>query len=424
MGRGVRTRFQEPLRVAALVAAALLLAVISACDLEDDDGDPDSTIPVEELPGTIAVGFEPTPTPSPEPTPTPEAWLQALYEPGQTIQPPGQIFFRNGPDLWLLNGDLEATPVVTNQRLGPIASAVDGSRAAIVVLTTQGTRSAEEIRLVEPDGTLSEPIYGPEITSGPGANPPVTRMAWSPSGDRLGLALGDGSLHIIPTDPNNSEIAPVEALAPQGENAIQKLVWAPAGNALTALVINEDGEGVLYVVSADGAEQLEITPNQSFTAVDWLPGRARMAVTETSTDTANVFAGSVLTTAPDGTDRQLLLSGGEFAPVVRISLLNASPDGRWLGLIVQMPGPDGDFQFQSLWLLDLETNFLRKVSVRRNIIVTDLWWSTAGPIWRGIIVEDREEEPNETYDGTEAFVIGAYNAEESTSRIIFEAEPR
>lgn len=424
MGRGVRTRLQALLRVTAFAAAALLLALISACDLEDDDGAAESTIPLDELPGTIAIGFEPTATPSPEPTPTPEAWLQTLYESGKTLPPAGQIFFRNGPDLWLLDSDLTATPVLTDQRLGPIASASDGSRAAAVILTTQGTRSAEEIRLVEPDGTLSEPIYGPEITSGPVANPPVTRIAWSPSGDRLSLALADGSLLIIPTDPNNDEITPVQALEPQGENAIEKLVWAPAGNALAALVRDDAGAGVLYLVSADGSEQLEVTPNQSFTAVDWLPGRARLAITETSTDTANVFAGSVLTTAPDGTDRTLLLSGGEFAPIVRISLLNASPDGRWLGLIVQMPGPDGEFQFQSLWLLDLETNFLRNVSVRRNVIVTDLWWSTAGPIWRGIIIENRDEELNETYDGTEPFIIGAYNTEESTSRIIFEAEPR
>lgn len=366
-------------------------------------------------------------TPTAEPTPTSPAWFESLIAPGPLLVAPERVFFVNGPDLWMLEGGSQARQVTRQLRLAAAAGAPDGSRAAVVVRTEVGTRAAEEIRLVQPDGALSEPIYGPEVTEGPASVAPVERLVWRGDGSALALVHADGRVRWLPVDDTDTTRAATDLLALDEVVAVEEVVWAPTGSGLVILARDEAGAGKLYAVSLSGDLALlgrDLASAPSIGVFDWLPVRGRLVLVEDRGVGPNSLAGSVFSIAPDGSGKELLVSGGSFAPVVDILHMQASPDGQWLAFCVYLPDAAGAPSFLALWLLEIETGALFEVNTPASARVTDLWWSAAGLVWRGV---DRNADAplgEELYGGSEPFVLGVVAPDGGGTQVVFQSDPR
>ncbi len=94
--------------------------------------------------------------------------------------------------------------------------------------------------------------------------------------------------------------------------------WSPDGS-LIAFVRTLDGKGAIYVMSADGAEQVKLAPAAAETALGWLPG-PRIAFLRAGHAFAATVDGSVV--RPLGHSSVSILSHQKNRAV--------SPDGRHL----------------------------------------------------------------------------------------------
>jgi len=367
-----------------------------------------------------------TPAASSEPTQGLPAWFESIIAPGPLLTASERVYFVNGPDLWSLEADGSTGQVTRQLRVAAAAGAPDGSRAAVVVRTEIGTRSAEEIRMVSAAGNVSEPVYGPELTEGPGSTAPIEQIVWRPDGLALALVHAGGLVRWLPVDGEADGRAPTDLLNVDEIETVAEALWAPTGAGLVALARDAQGAGRLYVVSNTGeramlGRDLEAVP--SIGVFDWLPGRGRLVIVEDRAVGPNSLAGSIFSVAPDGTGRELLVSGGRFAPVVDVLRMRASPDGLWLAFTVYLPDAEGEPSFLSLWLLEIESGNLVEVAVPATFRVTDLWWSTAGLVWRGVDRDAPAPLGEERYGGSEPFVI-AIAATDGSSRVVFQSDER
>lgn len=396
-------------RAARILTLCVLATTLLAACLSDDDDDPGAVATVD--PGQSIVVPTASPTPTVVPTPTTAEWINALLEPGPTAEAPDTIFFLNGPDVWVIDEDLSVGQVTRDRRVRLVTTAPDGERAAALVLTSSGGREAEELRIIGANGEESTPIYGPEIVTAPAGNPRVRQIAWSPDGTLVALGRSDGSVWLA-----GPEREPAELLPGNGQ-PVERLAWAPSGSGLAVLERRPDGTGVVRVVALEDGGQVTIEPQSSFGDVGWLPGRALLVVTEDRAGGLTPAAGSLFTLRPDGGDRQLLLSAGEFGPIVGLSHLTPSPDGAMIAFAVNAPNREGLLEFQALWVLELESGARRQFPVASGQGVNDLWWIGDTLAWRATAAQ-----PNDTYDGTEPFIIEVADFENSTSRLLFMAD--
>jgi hypothetical protein len=150
-------------------------------------------------------------------------------------------------------------------------------------------------------------------------------------------------------------------------------------------------------------------------AFTWLPGRGRIAWVDGSAGTTGAFGvpGSVFTMAPDGSSRELLVSAGRFAPAATVTLLSASPDGQKLAFTIALPDARGEPEFQSLWVLQLDSAEFSQAPVTAGYRVTDLWWLTTGLAWQAVDGSARA--------GDERFQIGLFDPASATTSIIFQS---
>ena len=402
----------------------LTVALLSGCLADDDDpggAAETATFPLASTP-TVPV----TPAATSEPTQGLPAWFESIIAPGPLLTASERVYFVNGPDLWSLEADGSTGQVTRQLRVAAAAGAPDGSRAAVVVRTEIGTRSAEEIRMVSAAGNVSEPVYGPELTEGPGSTAPIEQIVWRPDGLALALVHAGGLVRWLPVDGEADGRAPTDLLNVDEIETVAEALWAPTGAGLVALARDAQGAGRLYVVSNTGeramlGRDLEAVP--SIGVFDWLPGRGRLVIVEDRAVGPNSLAGSIFSVAPDGTGRELLVSGGRFAPVVDVLRMRASPDGLWLAFTVYLPDAEGEPSFLSLWLLEIESGNLVEVAVPATFRVTDLWWSTAGLVWRGVDRDAPAPLGEERYGGSEPFVI-AIAATDGSSRVVFQSDER
>lgn len=396
-------------RAARILALWVVATTLLAACLSDDDDGVEAVITVE--PGEAIVVPTASPTPTVAPTPTSAEWIDALLEPGQPAAAPDSIFFLYGPDVWIIDDDLSLRQVTRERRARAVATAPDGERAAVLIMTAAAGREAEEVRIVGVNGEESVPIYGPEVVSDPGGNPRVRQLAWSPDGEQLAVVRDDGSVWLAGPERDPEELLPGEGLT------IDRLVWAPSGNGLAMLTRRPDGTGIIQVVALEEGDQVTIEPQSSFGDVGWIPGDALIVATEDRAGGLTPAAGSLFTILPDGTDRQLLLSAGEFGPTVGISHLTPSPDGTMIAFVVNAPNLEGLLEFQALWVLELETGARRQFPVAAGQGVNELWWIGDTLAWRATAAQ-----PNDIYDGAEPFVIEVADFENSTSRLIYTAD--
>jgi hypothetical protein len=408
------------------MSVALAIVALAACG----GGGPDAT----PTPSGTHVAGSPTaavptvttqPTPSPSPTPPPE--VGALLAPGPTFPLPNRAFFLNGLDLWQYPAGGTATKVTNNLRLGPYAQSADGERVAVVVYAPAGQTGSEEIRVYGADGGLLGSVYGPTPTSGAGAGRAIIDLAWSWDGAALAVAFNDGTIEAVAApggaagpDPVTNELVGDAA----ADHAISAVEWAPSGAGIAYLLaLRDGGESLLAApLGHDPLPALDASarPARSALAYSWLPGRGRIAYVEDANGTRGT-PGSIFTIAPDGSARELLVSSGGFAPVAGAVALAASQDGQKLAFTIYMPDARGEFSYQSLWVLNIDSGDLAQVPVNSSYRVTDLWWISSGLVLRGVDRGSSLTGDQTTYDRSSPFVLGLFDPASGQTSIVFQS---
>ena len=403
--------------------ALALIVTLSACVSGSDAalgtleplGSPTASIP------TII----PEPTPSPSPTRVPE--LNALLAPGPTYPLPPRVFFRFGNDLWQYPAGGSATRVTKDLKLGPYTVSADGARVAVVIYAPLNDTGSEEIRVYGPDGAAQGTVYGPTPTSGPGSGAAILDIAWSWDGTAIAVAFNNGTLAAFPAPGAAPPADPVtnETLGtPAGDRAISAPQWAPSNAGLAYLLRRTDGNALVAAPRGRNALPL-IDPNDSegraVRAFVWLPGRGRLAYVEAPAGPATA-PGSIFTVAPDGSARELLLSSGRFAPVASVVALVASPDGQQLAFTVYLPDAAGEFTYESLWIMNIDSGEVTQLPVAPAYRVTDLWWAASGLVWRGVERGARSTGGGTRYSGTEPFVLVQYDPANGQTAIVFQSD--
>jgi dipeptidyl aminopeptidase/acylaminoacyl peptidase len=385
---------------------------LSACGLEANQIADEERASIELTEQAAALTPTPRSPATPQPTPTPPGWLTDLATPAPTLDPPTQAFLRNGPDLWLVADDLSFRHLTVGERFQLFAGSPDGSRAAVVFPLELGGRQAEEVRLITAAGAISEPLWPPEIVSGPGANPRISGLLWSRDGGRLVLAFDDGRLAV--TDPDQpDETGPRVILASGVLAELEIIGWTPRADAVV-LLADRDGTGRrLHVLSVESGalEAIPVTASGQppVRAAAWLPNDSRLIVIEEQGIGFNPRAGSLLRISADGDERELIVSAGSFAPAAQVRLLSVSPGGRWVAFAVYIPTAESAVLFHSLWVLDIETGGRMPVPVPADSRPTDLTWLSQGLLWRAVHQSALVPPDATRYVGTEPFSLWLYD---------------
>jgi hypothetical protein len=118
---------------------------------------------------------------------------------------------------------------------------------------------------------------------------------------------------------------------------------------------------------------------------------------------------------------ELLVSAGQFAPAASVSTLAAAPDGRDLAFIVLVPDPEGRSVFHSLWILSIDSGDLEQVPIEAGYRVTDLWWTAAGLVWRGVDRNLPIPEHGTPVSVVEPFILGRYDQTSGASTVVFQS---
>ncbi len=398
----------------------VLLALITACSTSESS-DPSTATP--SAPATIA-----SETPEQDPTLTLDSqssnsWIDAVAAPATGGSLPDQFFFSNGPDLWLATDEGNAIEVLLEKRIGPHADTPDGTQTAVVFTTDLGSRAAEEIRFVDAEGNIGEPVYGPVFLDGPGSKPPIKSLVWTNDGQRLALIRYDASVSGLQVVGEIASIDSYPIFEAGIVTDVERFAWSPSGDGAALLGRDDTGIGRLQVLSANGADSKEVAPNgtdsRSIGAFDWIPEAGELVVAEDNGARNNPNAGTLFSLSVDGEDRKLLISSGEFGPVVSIPIIRTSPAGDWVAFAVYAPGINGAMQFDSLWIFEFATSVLIPIPVGEGFRVTDVWWTLRGLSWRGVDINAPVTQQAWVYEGSEPFAISSYEiATGQTSKLM------
>lgn len=366
----------------------------------------------------------PSPTPTEDPTAGIPAFVSELLDPGPTLDPAQRIFFRNGRDLWMIQGDDIHHALEPGTRFGAYATSPHGQRAAVVIISEKDGEQVEQVHVF--DGNLGPALTPERITSGPNAQSPIRALTWSNDATRIAITYDEPVVAILEiARPNNAVPQIVSQIhLPEGIRRIIRVEWSTIGNGLALLAERPGGQRSIWLASLAG-EVHEISEvggvGKSVADIAWLPGRGRIAFAEERLPASPITGGSMFSIAPDGTGRELLVSSGTFAPAAEIMEIAASPGGRFIAFSVSVPGSDGEDRFHSAWLLNMDSGEVIQVPITPGFRVTDLWWTTEGLLWRAVHRDAEVIDSIATYAGVEPFAMGRFNPENNESRTVYQS---
>ncbi|MBA3414736.1 MAG: PD40 domain-containing protein [Chloroflexia bacterium] len=344
---------------------------------------------------------------------------------------PDRIYFGAGAELWTVAASGSEPGRVfapdSGESIVGVSPSPSGDQVAVLVASADGGSS---VLVIAPDGALIEvfdrippppaavvaPAASPAATPVPdatefaaatpvlaaspviepaqptmsaGATPLAGTSAprsidWSPQGDQLLVGFEPGGLVALSLG-GAGEVRPVlpvtEARSPWGA------AWSPTGEQVAFVADGERGDRqVLYLAGAEpmdgGPRALVAVPSErAIFAFSWLPDGRSLLFTEGDPSPARTTNADLWQIDLDGEGRRLVASAGSAAPVADIDLFAPSPDGRAVAYTVVVPG-DLDAAFHSLWVRDLAAGRAYLVQVSPGGDVSDLWWTSAGLVYR------------------------------------------
>ena len=308
-----------------------------------------------------------------------------------------------------MTDDLSVDQVLGGERATQAVTRPGTAMAAVVLLGTSGGRETEQIAILNPTGTISDPIYGPEIVTEPAGNPRIVELSWSRDGSQLAVLLDDATVIVINADDPSSQTHVVAA-----GNRPVSIGWSPNGDAILQLLRSPDGLGSLRIIPLTADGFFDIAPVQSFGTASWISSTGSIVVTEDRSAGFNPDAGSIFTLSADGSNRRLLVSSGQFGPAVNIDRIVPSPNGSQIAFTVETPGETGVFRFRSLQVLEIATGVRRELDVAPGQSISDLWWFDGGLAWRTVDQDDGPE-----YDGAQPFLIQVSDIASGVTSTVF-----
>ena len=314
---------------------------------------------------------------------------------------PDRIFFLAGPELWTVAaGGTEPERVFSptgGESIENTTSSPAGDRVAILVKDSEAVRTLrvlsaigeEQITLDLPSIVTSATPVADDAGATPTLATPVAAdrdvlpsLDWSPQGDRV--LVGDGQGGLIAIDIDESAPNPV-AVVNGDDGTAESAVWSPTGEQVAYLSAEGDRHSLFVagVTTSGGAPRRLAEAGAGRTVFDftWLPDGRSLLFTEGDPTSARSTNADLWQIAAEGGDRQLVASAGSAAPVADIDRFAPSPDGRAVAYTVVVPGENAPW-FHSLWVRDLAAGQATPISIPTGAMVTDLWWTSQGLVFR------------------------------------------
>jgi dipeptidyl aminopeptidase/acylaminoacyl peptidase len=185
------------------------------------------------------------------------------------------------------------------------------------------------------------------------------------------------------------QVLPVTAAEPA------TAAWSPTGEEVAFVAADDQGTpGTLFLVGVEPAPRsieplVDGSPGLAVFGLSWLPDGRSLLFSQGDPSTAHATNTDLWRIGLDGEGRRLVASAGSAAPVADIDLFAPSPDGRAVAYTVVVPGDSGT-AFHSLWIRDLGSGRSYPIAVPADIDVSELWWTSAGLVFRTLDRESQE----------------------------------
>ena len=370
-----------------LLGAGVVAVAIVACTAEEEPGprfanDPQSvTEPTETPPPTAGAESVRPPTSAPA-SPVDAATL--LRSRGA----PNRLYFHSGSELWMVDPEEARAARVLRPDPGEtlIASAVSPSGdLAAALLAADGSST---VVVVDPTGRVLS--RRDDLAAGlPSSEAAVPDgLNWSPQGDRLLVSFETGGIVAMPVDGGDSS----PLIGADGAPSPAGATWSPTGEAVAYLSPSDAAQPAdLYLVNTAG----DASPPTKLVAAGeagrtvrslvWLPNGRDLLYTLDGAPGAAVVSGDLWQIGTDGNNRRVVATAGSAVPVGRIERVAPATDGETVVYTVIVPGEGGD-RFHSLWVRSLGAQVGPPLQLRVPVgeAVTDLWWSSAGLVFRTV----------------------------------------
>jgi dipeptidyl aminopeptidase/acylaminoacyl peptidase len=342
-----------------------------------------------------AVGIAtPAPLPTLRPAATPLATAVAIDDLLSTRGAPPRVYVALDDGVWAIDGEGEATRVLTapaNARVAAISPAPNAERVA-VLLVSEDAAFRSEVVVLDAGGAFVNRIEGfaTEVaTPTAGAIDDAGTIDWSPQGDKILVALHEGVVFSAEVD---GEDASPELILNRAAGEVLQPSWSPTGESIafiqTTGTERERSLQTLDVINGTESTVIPASDQRLIVEYAWMPDGRALLFAEGSQAGGAVTGIDLWRVDVTGENRELVASAGTVAPVARIANIRPSPDGRAVAYSVLVPGEHGP-RPDSVWVRDLTSRVgfrldLPAVAAVGKIDWTDkgLLFSVLGPSWR------------------------------------------
>lgn len=364
----------------------MLLGFTAGCGQEGDERafapPAGATRQADGTPGLPLVAASPPPAEEAEPT------LTAA----QLVKPrgaPERFYFLNGSSLWTMAGDGEAAPVIGGDGAAVTAFSASPSGDRVATLVAQppaGGAARVDLVVLAADGKEQRRIENIGAALTRGENQAPSSLDWSPQGDRLLVAFADGALYGI----DAGGTAPPTLLGRVAGATPTAARWSPTGEQVAILTGGEEGGRLLLLPVAATPEAAQPLPassdERSVSAVSWSPDGRALLVVERA-DGVGSAAGDLWQIAVADGRRRLVATAGVAAPVAQVVTIWPSPNGAAVAYTIEALEGDA-LRFHSLRVEELASGRPLEISVPLGSAVTDVWWTSAGLVFRAVPRDD------------------------------------